>query len=208
MANIFVDISIISGFFPLFAAAFNYRDLANNGKILTIFFLIALLADLTEILTKTLGIINNMPLIHVFIVISIFFLGYFYYDVFFSALLKKIAVFLSTLVLVVVLYNAIHIWSYPSISNTISGLLFIVLSVLYFAQLLTRQEFIHIEKQGSFWINAGILFYYAVNIFLFMLLPRMISKNLGEFYMIHSITNIIANLLYSIGLLCKPQTTT
>jgi hypothetical protein len=29
-----------------------------------------------------------------------------------------------------------------------------------------------------------------------------------DYYMINLITNIIANILYSVGLLCKPQKTT
>jgi hypothetical protein len=197
MQAILLNVSVISGFFPLIAAAFNYRDLDKLGKILSLYFLLSVW-----------GVKNNMPSIHLFIIVSIVFIGSFYYLAFFNKVLKKAVLILSTITLIMVLFFARNIWVYPSASNAISGLLFIIFSVLYFYQLLTRQEFIHIEKQGNFWINAGILFYYAVNMFLFMLLPKIISKNLEEYYIIHSITNIIANLLYSIGLLCKPQTTT
>jgi len=86
--------------------------------------------------------------------------------------------------------------------------LLICFSLAYFFQLLSRQEFVHIEKQGLFWINAGVLFYFSINIFLFMLFKRMITAHQEGYYMINNITNIIANILYSVGLLCKPQKTT
>jgi len=93
-------------------------------------------------------------------------------------------------------------------SNTVLGVLVIFFSLAYFYQLLNRQEFIHIEKQGLFWINAGVLFYYSINLFLFMLLRKIIAAHLEDYFMIHIVTNIIANILFTVGLLCKPQKTT
>ena len=94
---------------------------------------------------------------------------------------------------------------YPSLSNTVLSILVTCFSLLYFYQLLTRQEFVHIEKQGLFWINAGMLFYFAINIFLFMLFKRILSEHQESLYMINNITNTIANVLFTVGLLCKPQ---
>jgi len=125
-------------------------------------------------------------------------------------LLKKVIIILTGVALLIVLFNLIFIesiWEFPSISNTVLSVLLIFFSLAYFYQLLNRQEFIHIEKQGLFWINAGVLFYFSINLFLFMLFKRIISAHLEEYYMIHNIVNIIANILYSVGLLCKPQKT-
>jgi len=80
-----------------------------------------------------------------------------------------------------------------------------VLSLIYFYQLLSRQEFMYIEKQGLFWINSGVLFYYSITIFLFMLYNRINGEHRAYYYMMQSVTNIISNLLFSVGLLCKPQ---
>jgi hypothetical protein len=113
--------------------------------------------------------------------------------------------------LVAIICDAIfieNIWTYPSISNTVVCLLLVILSLTYFYQLLTRQEFLHIDKQGLFWINSGVLFYYSINIFLFMLYNKMSISVRNDYYVIQYGTSIIANLLYSVGLLCKPQKTT
>jgi len=107
-----------------------------------------------------------------------------------------------------VFYNARNILEYPSVSNTASSIFLIILSLIYFYQLLYPEKFVYIEKQGLFWVNAGVLFYSSVNIFLFMLFSQIPDKGKADYYVIFSITNIITNLIYTVGLLCKPQKTT
>ena len=99
--------------------------------------------------------------------------------------------------------------AYPTIANTLLGVQLIIFSLAYFYQLLTRQEFVHIEKQGLFWINTGVLIYCSINIFLFMLFDRLNRDYRSEYYaMINNSSNIISNILFTVGLLCKPQKTT
>jgi hypothetical protein len=56
-----------------------------------------------------------------------------------------------------------------------------------------------------FWINAGMLFYFAINIFVFMLFKRILSEHKVSLYVINNLSNIVANILFTVGLLCKPQ---
>lgn len=208
--NIF---SSFSGLLPIVAALYNYGHLDKVLKLVAAFLLVSFLWDVILELTK-MRVSNNLPLIHLFIIVSIVFFGAIYYKAFFKPALKKAIVVLAALALLIVLFNAIFIegiWEYPSSSNTVLCVLLIFYSLAYFYQLLTRQEFIHIEKQGLFWINAGVLFYYSINIFLFMLFERIIHAhryNSEDYFMIHIITNIIANIIFSVGLLCQPQKTT
>jgi len=74
MQSIFLSASVISGFLPVFAFAYNYRDLDGIMKILGIFFIISLVFDFLEIVLTSWGVKNDMPLIHLFIIISILFL--------------------------------------------------------------------------------------------------------------------------------------
>jgi hypothetical protein len=50
-----------------------------------------------------------------------------------------------------------------------------------------------------------VLFYFSVNIFLFMLFQRIVANHQEEYYVILHLTNITTNILFSVGLLCKPQ---
>jgi hypothetical protein len=202
--------SSISGILPVFAALYNYRHLDKVLKIAAVFLLVSAVFDLVLRLTMGMGIGNNHPVIYIFIVISILFFAAIYYYAFFSPILKKAILILSAVALLITLFNVIFIesiWDYPSLSITVLGVLLIFFSLAYFYQLLNRQEFVHIEKQGLFWINTGVLFYFSINLFLFMLFRQILLKH-PEYYMIHDVTNIITNVLYSVGLLCKPQKTT
>jgi len=203
--------STISGILPVLAWLYNYKNLDKVLKIAGIFFLVAFLIDIILELMTTMGVVNNMPMIHLFIVINILFFTAIYYYAFFKPSVKKAVIVLAALALLIVVFNIIFvegIWEYPSLSITVLSVLLICFSLAYFYQLLNRQEFIHIEKQGLFWINSGVLFYFAINIFLFMLFKQFSQDEKQEYYMIHSTSNIIANILYTVGLLCRPQKVT
>ena len=203
--------STISGVLPVIAALYNYRHLDKVLKIAAAYFILSVLSDLVLSLTIAMNMPNNHPVIHIYVALSILFFAAIYYNAFFKPAIKKIVISMAALALLVVIFNMIFvegIWDYPSLSNTVLSVLLICFSLAYFFQLLSRQEFVHIEKQGLFWINAGVLFYFSINIFLFMLFKRMITAHQEGYYMINNITNIIANILYSVGLLCKPQKTT
>lgn len=203
------DISAFSAILPILAAAINFRHLNQVLRIAAAYFLVAALFELSLVLTIQAGIPNNMPLLHLFIVISISSFSLIYYRAFDTRGLRRVVLLLSPTALILVLLNAWRtgIWQYPSFSNTIQCILMITFSLLYFYQLFIRPAHIHIEKQALFWINSGVLIYFSVNVFLFMLFNLVIAQQRQELYAIHSVTNIISNLIYAIGLLCKPQKT-
>ena len=211
IALVLVYVSVISGLFPVFAALYNYRQLDTVLKIMALFCLLSVIPDLISLVTAYILKLtfNNLFLMHLYDMMAVVFFTVIYYKAFYTPVLKKITLILGLAALLIVLSNCIFIegiWVYPSVSNTVLSLFLIVLSLIYFYQLLTRQEFMYIEKQGLFWINSGVLFYYSITIFLFMLYSK-INNAYKDYYMMQSVTNIIGNLLYSVGLLCKPQKT-
>lgn len=95
--------------------------------------------------------------------------------------------------------------SFPSFANSFLSVVFTLLSLLYFYQLLTASEFVHIEKQPMSWINSGVLIYFGINIFLFMLFDKFVKHAEDDVWIIHDLTNVVANIFYSIGFLCQNQ---
>lgn len=206
------NISVASGSLPIAAAAYNYKRLDSLMKLLALFLLISGCFDLTQWIAYNYKPhdgkpLNTIPILHAFVIISVVFFGTIYYNLFLKQILKTVTVLLAGLTLCIVIYKAFDYFDYPSVSNTASSLLLIILSLIYFYQLLNPQTFIHIEKQGPFWFNSGVLFYSAVNIFLFMVFSKIPDKDKADYYVIFSITNIITNLIYSAALLCKPRKT-
>jgi hypothetical protein len=203
-----VLVSTISGFFPVIASVYNYKYLDKVLRIAATFFLVESLFDPAMWILVQMGVKNNMPLIHINIIVTVLFFTVIYYKLFLKSTLKKATIILSVITLGITFYYNSNMHEYPSVSRTAEGIMMIVLSLLYFYQLLNPLKYIDIEKQGPFWINAGVLFYFSVNIFLFMIFTRIPVKDQHNYYIINSITNIIANILYSVGLFCKPQKTT
>ena len=210
---VLTDITVISDFLPVLAALYNYRRLDSILRLMAIFCVLSVIPDVAGLIASFLKLrhYNNLVLFHFFDIMATVFFTMIYQRAFYKQLFKKITFILGGLSLLIMVCNAIFIeglWKYPSVSNTVLCLLLIILSLIYFYQLLSRQEFTYIEKQGMFWINSGVLFYFAINIFLFMLYNDIKPTQRTDYYMMQSVTNIIANLLFSVGLLCKPQKTT
>jgi hypothetical protein len=205
--NILNHISLFSGLFPLIAALYRYKKLDSVLKLMAVFFFISSIIDTLLSVLPRIGIKDNAPLIHFFAVVMVVFFGMVYYRSFHVPLLKKITIGASILAFLGIVYGLITegIMSFPSFSNSFLSVVFTILSLLYFYQLLNAREFVHIEKLPMFWINSGVLFYFGINIFLFMLFDKFIKHRENDVWIIHDLTNVIANILYSVGLLCQTQ---
>lgn len=209
MIKILNYIGFTFGLLPFIAAIVNYKNLNKTLKIAAIFFLIAFFVDFLLWLNylRYIKMENNHPFLYLSIIINITFYTTIYYRSFYINELKKFTILAGMAVLTTILIFIFKysIWSYPTWENTILCFYMIVISLLYFYQIFQRQEFIEIEKQPLFWINSGVLIYFSFTIFLYMLLKKIQIK---DFLIINAITNIISNLLFTIGLSCKPPKTT
>ncbi|MCS3737432.1 hypothetical protein [Mucilaginibacter dorajii] len=201
-------LSTSSGFLPVAAALYNYKRLDKVLKISALYFLISCTFDPIAWLLAKSGSKNNMPLFHLNVLVSLVFYTLIYYNLFSRPVLKKVTVTIAAVTLGLMLFFNTDIYDYPTVSNTALSISMIILSLIYFYELLNPLKYVDIEKQGPFWINAGVLLYTSVNIFLVMLLTQIPVNDRPNYYIINSITNIIANTLFSVGLLCKPQKTT
>ena len=209
ISELLSNITVASDFLPVIAALYNYRRLDPVLRLMDIFCALSAIPDVVSLIISYLKIVfNNLFMIHLFDMMAAIFFTLIYYRAFYKPLFKKMALIFGITSLAAMIFNVIFIEGmsiYPSVSNTVLCIFLILLSLVYFYQLLTRQEFTYIEKQGMFWINSGVLFYFSINIFLFMLYNKISDADKPNYYMMQSVTNIIANLLYSVGLLCKPQ---
>lgn len=212
IAELLSNITVASDFLPVIAALYNYRRLDPVLKLMALFCLLSIIPDFAGLITTHLKIVfNSLFLIHLFDIMAVIFFTLIYQRAFYKPVFKKMTLIFGIISFAALIFNVIFIesiWSYPSVSNTILSVFLIILSLVYFYELLSRQEFTYIEKQGMFWINSGVLFYYAITIFLFMLYMKINYADRSTYYMMQSVMNIMANLLYSVGLLCKPQKTT
>ncbi|RYY07651.1 MAG: hypothetical protein EOP43_02625 [Sphingobacteriaceae bacterium] len=198
-------VTIVLGLLPLVTAVINYKNLNHTLKLAAVFFALSFLIDTLSIFVKHFNMANNYPMFQFFNIICILFFGIIYYQSFYNKYIKILTLIMTNIAMLMVIFYTVKnsIWAYPSASNTVVSVFLILISLIYFYQLLNWQEFTHIERQPLFWINSGVLIYFSINIFLFMLYNKLQDKN--YYYVINSVTNIITNLLFAIGLFCKPR---
>ncbi len=83
-----------------------------------------------------------------------------------------------------------------SYSYTISGLMLLVASLLYFRFLLKNLPEPFVHRSPLIWINIAVLIYFGGNLFLFMLYNYFVSA----IWILHNILNITKNVLFFIAI--------
>jgi len=152
---------------------------------------------------------NNMPVFNLFTVVNLLFLSVLYFKTLEGSWARWVVGTLAASILILTGYTVLQpgqIWQFPSTVMTAQCVLFIALSLVYFYQM-QQQEAVALEQNPLLWINAGVLLYFSSNLFLFMMLAvihRTPELHKYDFYTIHRVVNILAYLLFAVGLLCKP----
>ena len=98
-------------------------------------------------------------------------------------------------------------------SNTLTftSLLFIVFAVRYFYLLIRDLPTDQIQRLPMFWVNTGVLIYFAGGLFLFAMRNYLISVFHDDqtiYWSFHNFLNIVKNLLFAVALwqdLRKPK---
>lgn len=154
--------------------------------------------------------INNLWLIHILNFVQIPILSTIYYRSIPSIIFRN---FILILAMVYVIFSvAISIYVqpftvYPTITNTVQSLILCVLPLLFFYYTFKNLQIEKLEKEPMFWISAGLLLYYGIN----LILLGFSNYFLWQSLQIHSIiTTIHAGLvlMYNsilIIVLCLPK---
>ncbi len=200
-------LSFASGLLPPIAAIINLKNLNQTLKLIAAFLTVTFLIDFLEWIYY-LGYIpikNNYPFLYLSIISSFIFYSWIYFKSFYNFYLQRLTLFIGLLGILICIFFIIknNIWYYPTWANTALSFFMITICLLYFSQLFTRQEFLHIEEQPLFWFNSAVLIYSSFNIFLYMLFTMPNFSD--DLYAIHLVTNVIHNLFFTIGLSCKPR---
>ena len=209
LPKLLIHVSALSVLFPILVSIRRYNGYDRIGQRLVSFLYLSALFDLAGLITASYKV-NNLPLFHLFTLIEVLFFGWVYAQAFEQIWLKKITNGFTVIVASLIVYNALAlegVWQFNSITKTAESVLLIVLSLLLFRQLLLQNEVMFLDRHPLFWLNSGVLLYFAGNLFVFMLQHTIAdSAQKGYVYgIVHSGINILANLLFGIALLCRPR---
>ena len=208
MSGFLTTLSVFSGLLPIGVACVRYRTFGPVLRVMAWFFVVSGAFDLTLYVISTYLHVRSMPLLHVFSVINLLVLSWLYHKILEGHRLRGAIIAVAGSILVYGVYQVLlpgQLWQFPSALMTVQCVFFIVLSLVYFYQMQQQPEVVAIEHNPLFWVNAGVLLYFASNLFLFLLQSLFGAPEVyNAYYTIHSVANVLAYTLYAAGLLCKP----
>ena len=146
-------------------------------------------------------------LFNAYYALSFFLLSWFYYEVLFIksrrvVVLIGLAVYLQSFVLVTIYVQGF--FEYQTLMWLITGIIMIVYSIAYFTYSLSILPSITSLNYTPVWINTGVLIYFVLNLFLFILsnyvLTRLDPQMSLLIWSFHNVNNILKNVLFAIGI--------
>lgn len=202
-----IKISWAFVFLPLVVGIIQFKKLNISHRFLFGFILIGTLSELTN---RTMRLFfemnNNMPIGHLYILISFIFLALFYMQELKDFINKKIIIAIIILYEFFCLYNVIwfqsHL-SYPSVPGALSALILVTFSILLFANILRESKIQVLSEYSLIWINSAVLLYYAGNFFFYTLFNFILNYSyqfLIQVIDFFRILNAIFYILIAIGL--------
>lgn len=96
---------------------------------------------------------------------------------------------------------------YNTLSLTISGILFVIYSLLYFYLFLKDKKYVHISDHPEFWWVTGILFFYfgsvIFNLFFSWFTVKIFDRSI--YYYLITILNLILYSLWTYSFICRAR---
>lgn len=180
-------------------------------RVLAIFISISSCFDLYALVTAKLGI-YNLNALHIYTVVEYAFIAYFFSTI---ESLKKIKI--GVLISIVLfstgsLYHSFFIgdmFQFNYITRAIECLLLFLIGAYYPFELFVQDDYPSSLRNPYFWVSAAIIIYFGgnfVNFIFFQLITSIPTEgeNLDFWYM-HSVFNITANIFYFIAFICNPR---
>lgn len=114
-------------------------------------------------------------------------------------ILSMLFLFLITLIFEFIIKNPLY--ELFTFSLTIRCLIFIILSLIYFHQVYNKEADIFKAEAPQFWYNVGILIYFSLAFFPFLLATELLKEMFDyTLWQVHNIGNIMKNIIFAIGL--------
>lgn len=186
---------------PILIGFLRFNKLEKHIKLLLYYLCVSAMVEMYGLLLVEKGT-NNLFLFHISSFVEIIFLLWVYFKESKSFLSKNKLYFLLGLNCFIAFGDA-FLWGSLKIFNayslTVGSVILIFVSIRYYYLLMKNLNVKRIERSAMFWVNTGVLIYYAGNLFTFAG-TKFLSRSLSDFYLmwgLHSIMNIVMLLMFS-----------
>lgn len=193
---------------PLFVAFLRRNDLTRVQQKLAYLIILTAVFEIVSYILWHNGI-NNHPPYHFYSIFE-FWLVLNIYQCSLKWLNSKVIILAGAVFTLFAVSNMIFLQDLSEFNSnvtTTSGVMIILLSIISFFQLLTKQTDRSVFSNPQFYINSGFLIYFSSNLVLFYLSSR-VTLTLEESYMVwgaHAVVNCILIIFYTIALWIHPR---
>jgi hypothetical protein len=198
--------SSISVFLPLVFYLSKIKHASKRIHIIGALIIASALCDLIGFFLMS-GKQSTYILFNAYYAILFFLLTWFYYEVLFINTRRMIvwlglAIYLQSFILITIYVQGFH--QYQTLMWVITAIIMIIYSISYFFYSLSTIPTANIFSYAFIWINIGVLIYFCLNLFLFILGNHVLTKLDQEMgvliWSFHNVNNIIKNILFAIGI--------
>lgn len=195
---------------PILIGFLRFKKLEKHIKLLLCYMCVSAVVEMYGLLLVEKGT-NNLFLFHISSFVEIIFLLFVYFRES-ETFLSKNYLYALLLINTFVALGDAFIWGSLKIFNayslTVGSVILIFVSIRYYYLLMKNLNVKRVERSAMFWVNTGVLIYYAGNLFTFAG-TKFLSGYLSDFYLmwsLHSIMNIVMLLMFSTAFIWSKKT--
>jgi hypothetical protein len=198
--------SNISLLFPLLIYLTRFKYASRRVHIIGALIIASGLCDLIGFVFHG-GHRSTAILFNTYYAMLFFLLTWFYYEILFLNTRRMmvwigLAIYLQSLILITFFVQ--NFFEYQTLMWVITAIIMIIYSIAYFFYSFSTIPVTNIFGYTFIWINSGVLIYFCLNLFLFILgnyvLTRLEPQMSLLIWSFHNVNNIIKNILFAIGL--------
>ena len=206
ISEILRSASVISVFFPLAVYLFKIKYASRRVHIIGVLIIVSGICDLTGFMLYR-GHQSTVILFNVYYAILFLLLTWFYYEILFIKDRRVIvwiglAIYLQSFILTTLFVQSF--FEYQTLMWVVTAIILIIYGVAYFFYSFSTIPTTRFFSYTFTWINSGVLIYFCLNLFLFILGNHILTKLDPEMGLLiwsfHNVNNIIKNILFGIGI--------
>ena len=204
LAEIIRLASILSVVMPLVLYLIKLRYASRAVHFIGVLMIFSALSDIAAFVLSSRGE-STVTLFNSYYIIVFILLGWFFYEILPPT--KNSRTTIAGLVVYVLAFILITLYvqpfnEYQTFMWTITGMIMIFFSISYFINLFSART--NVSNYELLWINSGILLYFSLNLFLFVMSSYILTKLDPEIsaliWSFHNVNNIMKNVLFSCGI--------
>lgn len=209
--KLFLRFSYIILFLPLIIGAFGYKSLTKDQRLIWMFVIATFVNDSLALLLKVLHH-TNLWVYHFFVPVSFFIIFKVYaHHLSVNKFITRVFHLGGLIFIMLAVFNTIwaqNLYSFNSNMISLSSLIYMILAIAYFYQLIKTREQERLDKVPMVWFNAGILLYHSGSLILFLFVNNMIDgapELLISSWWLNAVLYVMLIIFNAVALWVRPQ---